>query len=228
MATYRLTIKRNDTQVQVISSSNPVIEYELDRYLECFVNRKISNEQFLAKKDVTNNCVAQQNATNISSDFHVNSTKNVAVEKKQACSQMSCEQHKQYTSDVQEMTGSYTSVEQNKEVYTNKPTQECIQTQREQQALISLKDFLVSNKATDTFSEFIISAYYIKRVLNIPHFTLKMINAKFYPIANALIDLSIINEARTRGFVESIEEDGVAKYTLTPAGESYFINQLRG
>ena len=113
------------------------------------------------------------------------------------------------------------------QAYTN-TVQQDINSHIQQEAYISLADFLNSNKSGEIFSDFIISAYYIKRVLNISCFSVKMLNSKFYPATGKLVDLSIVDEARTRGFIETKEEDGTLKYSLSPAGESYFINQLRG
>ena len=198
MATYRLTIKRDNAQVQLVAKSSALIAYELDRYLENFVNRPISsNSDFEKQNEFVS--IRKKTAENRYNDINQGA--------------------------IKDLSGIPVHTPEEESLKTSSEFQDAT---REQEALISLADFLMSNKADSTFSEFIISAYYIKRILNISHFTLKMLNSKFYPVTKTLIDLSMVEEARTRGFIELLDEDGVIKYTLTPAGESYFINQLRG
>lgn len=240
MATYRLTIKRDNISVQVVAKSGALIAHEMDRYLESFVNRKINSKYTFAKKDVSQNTAAGQtahydaqsaageNTSDDTSEFYIHNGEQINITKEQVSAQIPYTRTLEQAAPVQQQDIAPVNTAPDLRQYEQKQPEDYLHEQREQGAPISLKDFLVSNKATDVFSEFIISAYYIKRVLNISHFTLKMINSKFYPITNALIDLSMAEEARTRGFIESLDEDGVIKYTLTPAGESYFINQLRG
>ena len=233
MATYRLKIKRDNTQIQIIAKSGGLVAYEMDRYLEDFVNRKINSDLSFLKKDKSNYSTASSdyvfnNSLSAVSNFNTNNTQHTEIVNEQAYPKTQYEQNTNQITIAQETANPNANRENSAEFCAEKHAQEHMPEKREQQVPVSLGNFLASNKANDIFNQFIITTYYVKRVLNIPHFTLKMINAKFYPATNSLVDLSIINEARTRGFIESFEEDGVAKYALTPAGESYFINQLRG
>lgn len=235
MATYRLTIKRDNAQVQLVAKSSALIAYELDRYLENFVNRPISSNSGFEKQNEFVS-IRKKTAENRYNDINQGAIKDLSGIPVHTPEEESLKTSSEFQDATASQTPSETinfidnheyktTVEQHEKIGDDSNAQAA---SREQEALISLADFLMSNKADSTFSEFIISAYYIKRILNISYFTLKMLNSKFYPVTKTLIDLSMVEEARTRGFIELLDEDGVIKYTLTPAGESYFINQLRG
>lgn len=97
-----------------------------------------------------------------------------------------------------------------------------------EEEIISLADFLFSNDSTDLFDEFIASAYYFKKILKQNSFTLKFLNSKFYPATNRLIDFSIVEEAKNRGFIDNWEEEGATRYSLSENGEMFFLNQING
>lgn len=108
------------------------------------------------------------------------------------------------------------------------PKADISQTEGALNESLSLSEFIAVNKGLDIFSEFIISAYYIKKILHESSFTVKFLNSKFYPATGTLVDLSIIEDAKNQGFIHALEEDGVTKYTLSDTGEEFFVNQLRG
>lgn len=222
MSTYRLKIKCNNAQLEVVAKSGALLAYELDRYLESFLNRKIESMPYAAPKKVYNQPQAQVQAQLPQQEVQV-----------QIQPQQQEYTHQQQNPVYTQNTFNKEKAEEIEYIQHEAPAvqQQTIHEQYkqpQQEAYISLGDFLNSNKSADIFSEFIISAYYIKRILNINYFTIKMLNSKFYPATGSLVDLSILDEARTRGFIETKEEDGTLKYTLSSAGESYFINQLRG
>ena len=253
MSTYRLTIKCDNAQIELIAKNGALVGYEMDRYLESFVNRKIESAPYAMQKSQApfNNQAAQQYsapqpnfAPQQEYTAHIEQPAyNMPPQQPQPQVQQPQVQYN-YNQPPQQQAAPVPEANEIHFVQSEPAPQPQVQPQvqenytqaetpaqntyAEQEAYISLGDFLASNKSTDVFSEFIISAYYIKRVLNIGHFTLKMLNGKFYPATGTLIDMAIIDEARTRGFIESLEEDGSLKYTLRSAGESYFINQLRG
>ncbi len=213
MSTYRLKIKCNNAQMEVVAKNGALLAYEMDRYLENFVNRKIESAPYAAPKKAYTQEMAQLQTILQGFDQEQQTPRfSQPMQSEPAAVQI------EYTQPnfVQE-----TPVAQEQPV--NKQVQNS-----QQEIYINLGDFLAANKSGNIFSDFIISAYYIKRVLNINFFTIKMLNSKFYPATGSLVVLSIIDEARTRGFIETKEEDGTHKYTLSAAGESYFINQLRG
>ncbi len=181
MSTYHFKAKYNDEQIEVVAKNGAVIERELDRYLESFLNRKIHTEN----KNEFDICTHGEQC------------------------------QKEAPTEVQQDTFEF------------QPQQEQSSPQDETQ-MPTLSEFIASNKSYNTFSEFIIAAYYIKKVLNQDCFTLKMLNAKFYPATGSLVDFSLVEEAKNSGLIDSKEEDGVTKYTLNEQGESHFINQLRG
>ena len=259
MSTYRLTIKCDSAQIELIAKSGALVGYEMDRYLENFVNRKIESAPYAAQKPQQSfgNQTAAQQYSAPQPSFAPQQEYTAQVQPAHNMAQQpQVQPQMQYNYNPAPQAQSMPAPEANEihfaqsepmpqvqpapapqvqpqmrqdYIHPGSSAQNEIQSASvEQEAYISLADFLASNKSTDVFSEFIISAYYIKRVLNIGHFTLKMLNGKFYPATGTLIDMSIIDEARTRGFIESLEEDGSLKYTLSSAGESYFINQLRG
>lgn len=234
MSTYRLKIKYNTAQFELVAKSGNLIAYELDRYLESFLNRKVESAPLIFKKTAPIHQTAQPQqmqytmptpkaqeipqehienvqATNIVQEQPKPEEQNVVIEKQT------------FSQNIENI---YTKEQVAPQQAT--PAQENFATATGQSPAVSLSDFLAANKSGDVFSEFIISAYYYKRVLNIPNFSIKMLNSKFYPSTGTLIDLSIVDEARTRGFIDVVEEDGMLKYTLSANGETYFINQLRG
>ena len=50
MSTYRLKIKYNTAQFELVAKSGNLIAYELDRYLESFLNRKVESAPLDYKK----------------------------------------------------------------------------------------------------------------------------------------------------------------------------------
>lgn len=182
MSIYRLRVKCNNAQVEVVAKNGTILAREMDRYLESFLGRKISTQY----EPVQQNYYQQQ-----------------TQHSEPRMEEFSLNQQLQH--------------------------QEYHQTQGNGCAQIpALNEFIASNKSYDAFSEFIISAYYMKKVLNQEFFTLKMLNSKFYPATGSLVDLSMVEDAKNRGFLSSWEDEGATKYTLNNEGETYFINQLRG
>ena len=240
MSTYRLKIKYNTAQFELVAKSGNLIAYELDRYLESFLNRKVESAPLVFKKTepVYQSVQPQQVQQTQQAQYdmpipkaqetpqeHVEyvQTTNIVQEQPKVEEQNVVIEAQTFNQNIEN-----TSTLEQVAPQQMPPLQENFTTPTGQNTTMSLGDFLATNKSGDVFSEFIISAYYYKRVLNIPSFSIKMLNSKFYPSTGTLIDLSIVDEARTRGFIDIIEEDGTLKYTLSPAGESYFINQLRG
>ncbi len=211
MSTYRLKIKCNNAQLEVCAKDGSLLAYELDRYLECFLNRKIESAPY-----ITQTRISKQKE-------QFNYTESVNLQAKQETQNLVAPQYQQPVQQEQTIVQQPQYQQDNtvKDIANNvvKPVQE---------AYISLEDFINSNKSTDIFSEFVICAYYFKRILNITTYSVKTLNSKFYPATGKLIDLSIVDEARMRGFIDTVEENGSLKYTLSADGESYFINQLRG
>ena len=234
MSVYRLKIKYNTAQFELVAKSGNLIAYELDRYLESFLNRKVESAPLVFKKaePVYQSVQPQQvqydmptpKVQEAQQEYveHVQTT-NIVQEQPKVEEQNVVIEAQTFNQNIEN-----TSTLEQVAPQQMPPLQENFTTPTGQNTTMSLGDFLATNKSSDVFSEFIISAYYYKRVLNIPSFSIKMLNSKFYPSTGTLIDLSIVDEARTRGFIDIIEEDGTLKYTLSPAGESYFINQLRG
>ena len=238
MSTYRLKIKCKTAQFEVVAKNSAVLEYELDRYLEYFLNRKIDSKVSIPKTDKVAH-VQKQDYHYMEQPYIQNQSAKLEqnyqpeyIQPQSQLPQMQAQPQFQQTPVQIEKP----QVEQTPQQEEVKPETELQQNQAqdkrvgmlEKETYLSLSDFISCNKSKDVFSDFIISAYYLKRILNINYFTIKMLNSKFYPATGTLVDLSIIDEARMRGFIDSKEEDGSLKYTLSPAGESYFINQLRG
>lgn len=249
MSTYRLKIKYNTAQFELVAKSGNLIAYELDRYLESFLNRKVESAPLVFKKtEPVYQSVQPQQVQQVQQVQQAQQTQQVQYDMPMPKAQETPQEHVvhvQTTNIVQEQPKveeqsviirqqtfnqniENTSTEGQFAPQQTTPTQENFAASAGQNTTMSLGDFLAINKSGDVFSEFIISAYYYKHVLNIPSFSIKMLNSKFYPSTGTLIDLSIVDEARARGFIDIIEEDGMLKYTLSANGETYFINQLRG
>ncbi len=182
MSIYRLRVKCNNAQVEVVAKNGTILAREMDRYLESFLGRKISTQY----EPVQQNYYQQQTSYSEPrmEEFSLNQP------------HMQQEYH-----EAPNTIGGQ---------------------------IPALNEFIASNKGYDTFSEFIISAYYMKKVLNNEFFTLKMLNSKFYPATGSLVDFYIIEEAKNKGFINTWNDEGTTKYTLNEEGEAYFVNQLRG
>lgn len=92
----------------------------------------------------------------------------------------------------------------------------------------TLKDFIEKVDILDTFSKFIATAYYFKNKLNSPSFTLKSLNAEFYPATGVFCDISLMENAKSRGFIDQWEDEEGTKYSINTNGESFFTNEVCG
>lgn len=191
MSIYRLRVKCNNAQVEVVAKNGTILAREMDRYLESFLGRKISTNY---EQPV------QQRYTQPQTEYSAPQMQDFTIDFKPA-------------QQVHQQTQNTNTAAENFNTNFNVP---------------ALNEFIASNKGYDTFSEFIISAYYMKKVLNNEFFTLKMLNSKFYPATGSLVDFYIIEEAKNKGFINTWNDEGTTKYTLNEEGEAYFINQLRG
>ena len=89
--------------------------------------------------------------------------------------------------------------------------------------------FMQRKVSASLFDDFIITAFFLKNVLNQESFTIKSLNLNLYSAANKLVDFEILNEALRGGYVKTVEAQGPdepAKYTITPSGEGYY-NKLQ-
>lgn len=187
MSIYRLKVKCNNAQVEVLAKNGTILSRELDRYLESFLGRKINPVSF----DINNS--------------GYNGSEHIA------------QPQPAQNQDIQ-----------NPQSFGQPQIQNVPPQNQDKAQIPSLGEFIASNKSYDTFSEFIITAYYFKKVLNLNSFTLKMLNSKFYPATGSLVDMSLTEEAANKGLIHMWEEEGSTKYTLSEQGEGYFYNQLRG
>lgn len=84
----------------------------------------------------------------------------------------------------------------------------------------------ISNSLLD---DFIITAFFLKNVLNQESFTIKSLNLNLYSAANKLVDFEILNEALKCEYIKVVEvcnPDEPARYTIAPNGEGYY-NKLQ-
>ncbi|MBQ3102599.1 hypothetical protein IJC60_06320 [bacterium] len=94
-----------------------------------------------------------------------------------------------------------------------------------------LPEFMHNKLSSGIFDDFIITAYFIKNVLNIKNFSIKFLNSKLYAAKEKLVDYAILNEAISRNYVKYIEgsqEAGTKEYAITEAGESYYLSLDNG
>lgn len=94
-----------------------------------------------------------------------------------------------------------------------------------------LPEFMHNKLSNGIFDDFIITAYFIKNVLNIKNFSIKFLNSKLYAAKEKLVDYAILNEAISRNYVKYIEgsqEAGTKEYAITEAGESYYLSLDNG
>lgn len=94
-----------------------------------------------------------------------------------------------------------------------------------------LPEFMRNKLSNGIFDDFIITAYFIKNVLNIKNFSIKFLNSKLYAAKEKLVDYAILNEAISRNYVKFIEgsqETGTKEYAITEAGESYYLSLDNG
>ncbi len=94
-----------------------------------------------------------------------------------------------------------------------------------------LPEFMHNKLSNGIFDDFIITAYFIKNVLNIKNFSIKFLNSKLYAAKEKLVDYAILNEAISRNYVKFIEgsqETGTKEYSITEAGESYYLSLDNG
>ncbi len=174
MSVYRLRVKCNNAQVEVIAKDGTVIAKELDKYLANFMGiNTVTVEE--PKEEISLRALAESSVQQQQKEEHFSS--------------------------------------QVAPVNNGTP---------------SLSEFIDSSNGYDDFSEFIIGAYYIKKVLGHEFFTLKTLNSKFYPATGNLVDFSMIEEARNRGFIDTIEDENGVRYCLNEQGEAFFVDQLRG
>ena len=57
MSTYRLKVKCNKAQLEVVAKSGALLAYEMDRYLENFLNRKIESAPYKTQKAVSETAI---------------------------------------------------------------------------------------------------------------------------------------------------------------------------
>ncbi len=232
MSVYRLKITCNDAQLEVVAKSGRLLAYEIDRYMEHFLRCKIHSDSYELKKDsyTPQFQQAQQDSLQFQQPRQYAQEQVRYQEQPHFYEQQPVfEQpaYTQYTQAPQPQVAVQPSQAMPPQQHYEIPQQH-YEMPQQQNNVMSLSEFLAANNSNDVFSEFIVSAYYLKRVLNMPSFSIKLLNSKFYPATGTLVDLSIVDDARNRGFVDTIEEDGMLKYTLSSSGESYFTNQLRG
>ena len=94
-----------------------------------------------------------------------------------------------------------------------------------------LPEFMHNKLSNGIFDDFIITAYFIKNVLNIKNFSIKFLNSKLYAAKEKLVDYAILNEAISRNYIKYIEgsqEAGTKEYAITEAGESYYLSLDNG
>ncbi len=94
-----------------------------------------------------------------------------------------------------------------------------------------LPEFMHNKLSNGIFDDFIITAYFIKNVLNIKNFSVKFLNSKLYAAKEKLVDYAILNEAISRNYIKFIEgsqESGTKEYAITEAGESYYLSLDNG
>ena len=94
-----------------------------------------------------------------------------------------------------------------------------------------LPEFMHNKISNGIFDDFIITAYFIKNVLNIKNFSVKFLNSKLYAAKEKLVDYAILNEAISRNyirFIEGSQETGTKEYAITEAGESYYLSLDNG
>ncbi len=94
-----------------------------------------------------------------------------------------------------------------------------------------LPEFMHNKLSNGIFDDFIITAYFIKNVLNIKNFSIKFLNSKLYAAKEKLVDYAILNEAISRNYIKFIEgsqETGTKEYAITEAGESYYLSLDNG
>ena len=231
MSVYRLKITCNDAQLEVVAKSGRLLAYEIDRYMEHFLRCKIHSDSYELKKDSYTPQFQQAQQDSLQFQQPRQYTQEQARYQEQPHYQeQPCFYERQPVYEQPAFT-QYAQAPQ-PQVVAQSPQatqpQQHYEMPQQQNNVMSLSEFLAANNSNDVFSEFIVSAYYLKRVLNMPSFSIKLLNSKFYPATGTLVDLSIVDDARNRGFVDTIEEDGMLKYTLSSSGESYFTNQLRG
>jgi|GEM_PF-6749133 len=85
--------------------------------------------------------------------------------------------------------------------------------------------FMQRKASNSLFDDFIITAFFLKNVLNQESFTIKSLNLNLYSAANKLVDFEILNEALKCGYVRIAEvkdPNEPTRYAITPNGEGYY------
>ena len=87
-----------------------------------------------------------------------------------------------------------------------------------------LPEFMQNKVSKSIFDDFIITAYFIKNVLNEKKFTIKYLNSKLYRAKEKLVDFAILNESISRGLIQMLDATEYGKeYCLTELGDNYYL-----
>ncbi|MBR1977662.1 hypothetical protein IKA15_05230 [bacterium] len=145
-----------------------------------------------------------------------------------------------YAQNINQNNFAYDNV-QNQAIqnYNSEPTQRPQENPYQNQGLDlyqpkrepDLPEFMHNKISNGIFDDFIITAYFIKNVLNIKNFSVKFLNSKLYAAKEKLVDYAILNEAISRNyirFIEGSQETGTKEYAITEAGESYYLSLDNG
>ncbi len=85
--------------------------------------------------------------------------------------------------------------------------------------------FMERKVSNSLFDDFIITAFFLKNILNQESFTIKSLNTNLYTAANKLVDFHVLNDVLKSGYikvVENVDSAEPTRYIITPAGEGYY------
>ena len=215
MANYHLIVNCPNTKIEVIAKSGEVLANELDIYRHIFLHNEIPE---YAKSDVLKTFkTSEQTIKNVQEEVFVVPVEEQFVQNIQVA----------MPNDSVQIDNLPTIEETTQTQEENKITEEKTEEKSEPHGFsLELSKFSNYNKEDELFDKFMLCANYIRRILKQEWFTIKFLNLKFYPATNKLVDFSIIEKAKSRGFLDVKEIDGVTMYSLNDAGREYLETQL--
>ncbi len=89
--------------------------------------------------------------------------------------------------------------------------------------------FMQRKISNSLFDDFIITAFFLKNVLNQESFTIKSLNLNLYSASNKIVDFEILNEALKCEYVKVVATEDAnepTRYTIASGGEGYY-NKLQ-
>ena len=89
--------------------------------------------------------------------------------------------------------------------------------------------FMQRKASSSLLDDFIVTAFFLKNVLNQESFTIKSLNLNLYSAVNKIVDSAIIDKALECGYIKVVQTQDAnepTRYTIAPTGEGYY-NKLQ-